>query len=91
MMVTVRLPGSLRSFAGNKSECSMDGATVDEVLQNLTKQYAGLRFQLYAESGELRRFVNIFVNKDDIRGLHAGHTNVRTGDVISIIPSIAGG
>ena len=69
----------------------MDGATVGELLAALTGRYPALRRHLYADDGSLRHFVNVYVNDDDIRYLDRDATALKSGDVVSIIPSVAGG
>ncbi|MDQ3705405.1 MAG: molybdopterin-synthase adenylyltransferase MoeB, partial [Chloroflexota bacterium] len=90
-MTTILIPTALRQYAGQQSEVSLQGGTVDEVLQELSTRYPDLRRQLYSESGKLRNFVNIYLNEDDVRYLQKGATPVSDSDTISIIPAIAGG
>ncbi|HET6314127.1 MAG TPA: molybdopterin-synthase adenylyltransferase MoeB [Chloroflexia bacterium] len=90
-MTTILIPTALRQYAGQQSEVSLQGGTVDEVLQELSTRYPDLRRQLYSESGKLRNFVNIYLNEDDVRYLQKGATPVSDNDTISIIPAIAGG
>ncbi|MDQ5825929.1 MAG: molybdopterin-synthase adenylyltransferase MoeB [Chloroflexota bacterium] len=90
-MTTILIPTALRQYAGQQSEVSLQGSTVDEVLQELSTRYPDLRRQLYSESGKLRNFVNIYLNEDDVRYLQKGSTPVSDNDTISIIPAIAGG
>ncbi len=90
-MATIRIPTPLRHYTKGQSEVSAQGETVRAVLQDLVRQYEGLQPQLLDSDGELRRFVNVFLNNDDIR-LHAGlQTKVAQGDVLEILPAIAGG
>lgn len=91
MAVTVRVPTPLQKITGGKSEVSAVGSTVKEALADLEKNYPGLRERLYSEDGELRRFINIYVNEEDIRFLDSENSAVKEGDVLSIIPAIAGG
>ena len=90
-MAKVIIPTPLRQYAGKKEELELSGGTVGEVLSTLITEHGGLRRHLYSEDGELRSFVNIYVNDEDIRYLKAGDTPVKDGDVVSIIPAIAGG
>jgi sulfur-carrier protein adenylyltransferase/sulfurtransferase len=87
----VLIPTPLRAFTGQKDAVEVDGGTVAEALASLTGSYADLRKHLYADDGKLRHFVNIYVNDDDIRYLERDATKLKDGDVISIVPSVAGG
>lgn len=89
--ITVSLPGPLRAHVGNHSSVSVSGNTVREVIDALEHAYPGLRFQLCYESGELRPFVNIFLQRENIRYLQGLDTPVPPGAKISIFPSVAGG
>jgi adenylyltransferase/sulfurtransferase len=90
-MTTIHIPTPLRPFTDKLDAVEVEGATIGELLQNLTTQYAGLKQHLYAADGKLRSFVNIYVNDDDIRYLQKEQTPLKAGDVVSIIPSVAGG
>ena len=91
MAVTVRIPTQLRSLTGGASEVSLDGGTVAEVLKQLDAQHAGFGERIFDESGALRRFVNVFVADEDIRFLQNLDTPVAPGQVVSIVPAVAGG
>lgn len=91
MAVTVRIPTPLQEFTQNQDAVEIDGSTVKEVLGNLDDQFDGMRQRLYDEEGKLRRFVNIYVNQEDIRFLQGEDTEVKEGDELSIVPAIAGG
>ena len=91
MAVNVRVPTPLQKLTGDKSEVKAEGANVKEVIDNLEKNYPGIKERLYSEDGELRRFINIYINEEDIRFLNSDETEVKADDVISIIPAIAGG
>ena len=91
MAVEVRLPTLLRPHADGAASVSADGATVGEVFIALTASYPGLAGQLVDDSGALHKFVNVYVNDDDIRYLEQLDTKVSDGDVISILPAVAGG
>lgn len=91
MAVIVRIPTPLRNLTGGKDEVQVNGRTVGEVLNELERNYKGLRERIFDESGNLRRFVNIYVNDEDIRFLNNLDTGIKDGDRISIIPAIAGG
>jgi len=91
MPVSVHIPTPLRPFTDKLDVVQADGATVGEVLQDLTTRYAGLKQHLYGADGRLRSFVNIYVGDDDIRYLQKDQTPVKDGQTVSIIPSVAGG
>src|SRR6187399_2579532 len=91
MATKILIPTPLRPFTDKLDAVEIDGATIGELLQNLTKQYGGLKQHLYAPDGKLRSFVNIYVNDDDIRYLQKDQTPNKSGDTVSIIPSVAGG
>src|ERR1700687_2890562 len=90
-MAKVLIPTPLRQYAGKQDSVELAGATVGEILNSLTGQYADLRRHLYNDEGKLRSFVNVYVNDDDIRYLEKEATPLKDGDVVSIVPSIAGG
>ena len=90
-MAKVLIPTPLRQYAGKQDSVELSGSTVGEVLSALTNQYQDLRRQLYNDEGKLRSFVNVYVNGEDIRYLGQENTPTRDGDIINIIPSIAGG
>jgi sulfur-carrier protein adenylyltransferase/sulfurtransferase len=90
-LVTVEIPTALRGFAGNKDAVQLEGATVGDLLKRLGSQYPQLAKHIFDEQGQLRNFVNVYVNDDDIRHLQKEQTPVQPKDVISIIPSVAGG
>jgi len=91
MSVTVSIPTPLRSFTGGKDSVELAGETVGQVLDGLLNTHAGLRRHLVQEDGRLRSFVNLYLNETDIRHLSSTATAVRPGDVLTIVPSIAGG
>ena len=91
MASKVYIPTPLRAFADNQEALDLEGSTVEEVLVNLTEKYGDLKKHLYNEEGQLRNFVNIYVNDEDIRYLEREKTPIKDGDTISIVPSIAGG
>ena len=90
-MTKVEIPTALRAFAGNKDEVELEGATVGELLQKLGSTFPQLKKHLFGDDGKLRNFVNVYVNDDDIKHLDKEQTAVGAKDVISIIPSVAGG
>ncbi len=91
MSVKVIIPTPLRVYAGKKDAVEVEAGTVGEALSGLTSQYAELRRHLYTEDGKLRSFVNVYLNDEDIRFLQKEQTPLGANDVISIVPSIAGG
>ena len=91
MSVKVIIPTPLRQYAGKKDAIELKASTVGEALSGLTDRYADLRKHLYNDEGKLRNFVNIYLNDEDIRYLAKDQTPLRDNDVISIVPSIAGG
>ena len=90
-MATVRIPTQLRSLVGGASELTLDGATVGEVLAALDAAHPGFGERLYDENGKLRRFVNVFVDDEDLRFLQGVDTPVTDKSVVSIVPAVAGG
>ncbi len=91
MSVAVRIPTQLRTLTGGQAEVSLEGSTVGEVLKGLDAAHPGLGERLFDESGELRRFVNVFVADEDVRFRDGLETAVETGQTISIVPAVAGG
>lgn len=88
---TVRIPTPLRSFTGGSDEVRVKAENVKDALDALAERHAGIRERLLDERGDLRHFVNVFVGAQDIRSLHGLDTELGEGDVISIIPAVAGG
>ncbi|MEE2790484.1 MAG: MoaD/ThiS family protein [Acidobacteriota bacterium] len=91
MATKILIPTPLRSYTAKRDVVEAEGATVGELLANMTEQYTDLRKHLYTNEGTLRSFVNIYVNDDDIRYLEKEQTPVTSDDTVSIIPSVAGG
>ena len=91
MANTIHIPTPLRPFTDKQEAVEVTGATVGELLKDLTMKYDGLRKHLYADDGRLRNFVNIYLNDEDIRYLQKEQTPVKPGDALSIVPSVAGG
>lgn len=91
MSVKVRIPTPLMKLTDNQAEVSADGATIAEVLNNLESQFTGIKDRICEENGAPRRFINIYVNEEDIRFLEGENTAIKDGDEVSIIPAIAGG
>ena len=90
MSVSVKIPTQLREATGGEAQATVDGATVGEVLDALYDRYGELRSRI-AEDGGLRRFVNVYVGEEDIGFLDYLDTRVSDGDVITILPAVAGG
>jgi molybdopterin synthase sulfur carrier subunit len=91
MAVMVRIPTPLRSVTKGVSEVVAKGKDVTELIDDLDRQFPGLRDRLVEESGELRRFINLYVNQEDVRFLSGRETALKDGDEVSIVPAIAGG
>lgn len=91
MSVHVRIPTPLRRFTGGAEEVSATGGTVAALVDDLERNHPGLKERICDEQGKVRRFVNIFVNGDDIRFLNNLETATKAGDEVSIVPAIAGG
>jgi molybdopterin synthase sulfur carrier subunit len=89
--VEVRIPTVLRSHVGGKASVDAEGSTIGEVLAHLGEEYPALRGQLVSDGGELHRFVNVYLNDEDVRYLDKLDTKVSDGDVVTILPAVAGG
>jgi molybdopterin synthase sulfur carrier subunit len=89
--VTVRIPSPLRRFTGGQEELLAQGATLAAVIDDLEKRHAGVRERLLDEENRLRRFVNVYVNDEDVRFLQNLDTPMSAGDTVSVVPAIAGG
>ncbi len=91
MSAQVRIPTPLRRYTGGADAVSVEGATVGAVVDDMERNHPGIKERLCDEAGQVRRFVNIFVNGDDIRSLNDLDTPVGEGDEVAIVPAIAGG
>lgn len=91
MAVTVRLPTIMRSNAGGQSEISAEGETIGEVIDDVVRQFPGTATHLRAPDGGVHRFVNVYLNDEDVRYLGKLDTKVSDGDTVSIVPAVAGG
>ncbi|MEV5963209.1 ubiquitin-like small modifier protein 1 [Kribbella sp. NPDC051952] len=91
MSVSVRVPTILRPYTQGVSEVSAEGSTLSEVLDSLDGSYPGIKSRVLDDSGELRRFVNVYVDDDDVRFADGLQTAIKDGGQISIIPAVAGG
>ena len=90
MPITVKIPSQLRAATGGAPELSADGSTVGEVLDSVFEQHDDLK-QRITQDGELRRFVNVYLNDEDVRFLGGLDTAVADGDSVTILPAVAGG
>jgi molybdopterin synthase sulfur carrier subunit len=90
-MPLVRIPTPLRALTKGSAEVQAKGDSVAAIVEDLERQFPGLRERLVDESGELRRFINIYVNEEDIRFLDGKKTALKASDQVSIVPAIAGG
>ncbi|HXI84250.1 MAG TPA: ubiquitin-like small modifier protein 1 [Verrucomicrobiae bacterium] len=91
MPVNVRIPTPLRKLTKDKDIVQAAGSTIQDIIDSLEKEYPGLKERICDERGELRRFVNVYLNDEDIRFAQGKSTPVKDGDEISVIPAIAGG
>lgn len=91
MAVTVRIPQPLRNLTGNLSSVAGEGATLDSLVAHLDGSYPGIKERVVDEGGQLRRFVNVYVNGEDVRFLDGLGTSLKDGDEVSIVPAVAGG
>lgn len=90
-MIKVRIPTPLRPLTKNQGEVEANADTIAHMIETLNDAHPGIKDRLCDESGELRRFVNIYVNEEDIRFLKGKETSLKDGDEVSIVPAIAGG
>lgn len=91
MSTVVRIPTPLRRVTNGDDKASVDGENLSEIINDLESQYPGIKERLCDENEELRHFVNIYINGEDVRFLDGLQTNVSEGDEISIVPAVAGG
>ncbi len=91
MQVTVRVPAPLQKLTQNQGEVKASGANIRELIEDLEKKFPGIEERIYDETGKIRRFINIYVNEEDVRFLQKEETSLKDGDEVSIIPAIAGG
>ena len=91
MSVNVKLPTILRKHAGGEARVEADGSTLRELLANLEDSYPGITKNVLTEDGGLHRFINIYVNDEDVRYLGSLETELKEGDTVSILPAVAGG
>ena len=91
MAVTVHIPTPLRKLTDNQAEVESEAGTVADLVEGLEKAHPGIREKLLDDTGDIRRYVNIYVNDEDIRFLDGKETALQDGDSVSIVPAIAGG
>jgi molybdopterin synthase sulfur carrier subunit len=91
MAVTVRIPSVLRNLTAGQENLSLAAGTIDELLAAIEAAHPGVKARLCDEQGKLRRFVNVFVGEEDIRFLDGQKTALKDGDLVDIVPAIAGG
>jgi MoaD family protein len=91
MAVTVKLPTILRKHAGGEAKVDAEGATLRELFTNLESSYPGITRNVLAEDGGLHRFINVYVNDEDVRYLGSLETELNEGDTVSLLPAVAGG
>lgn len=91
MSVKVLIPTPLQKFTNNQATLDCDGSTISDLLEALDQQCPGIKKRLCDDAGELRRFVNFYVNSEDIRFLDGKQTALNDGDEVSIVPAVAGG
>lgn len=91
MSITVRIPTPLRRVTDGQDKVSVEGSSINEIIRDLDSKFPGIRERLCDEQGELRNFVNIYVNGEDVRFLDGINSATKEGDEISIVPAVAGG
>lgn len=91
MAITVRIPQPLRNLTGDKSTVETRGSSLAEAIADLEANFPGVRERVMDDGGELRRFVNIYINGDDVRFMEGLKSPIKDGDEISIVPAVAGG
>jgi sulfur-carrier protein len=90
-MATIRIPTPMRTLTRNQAEVQATGATVGDVLRDLDARHPGIGARLFDDKGALRRYVNVFLNEEDIRGLQTLDTPVKDSDRLTLVPAMAGG
>ena len=91
MAVDVRIPTPLRRVTNGQEKASVEGDTLSKVINSLEAEFPGIKERLCDEAGDLRHFVNVYINGEDVRVLDGMETSIATGDEISIVPAVAGG
>ena len=90
-MSSVFIPSPLRRYTAGQSKVQVSGDTISELIENLERQYPGVKSRLCDESGQVKRYVNVFVNDEEIRALQGANTRLADKDEITIVPAMAGG
>ncbi len=90
-MSSVFIPSPLRRYTAGQSKVQVSGGTISELIENLERQYPGVKSRLCDESGQIKRYVNVFVNDEEIRALQGADTRLADKDEITIVPAMAGG
>jgi molybdopterin synthase sulfur carrier subunit len=90
-MPSVRIPTPLRKLTSEKDEVTISASSIAQLIEEMESQFPGIKNRLCDESGNVRRFINLYVNNEDIRFLNGKETALKEGDIVSIIPAIAGG
>ena len=91
MPIKVRIPTPLRTLTGGKAEVESNGSNIIEIINDLEKNFSGIKERICEQNDQVRRFVNVYLNDEDIRFIDNINSKVKDGDTISIIPAIAGG
>lgn len=91
MSIKIRIPAPLQKLTNSKAEVEADGKDIRELIENLEAIFPGIKERICDEKGNIRRFINIYVNEEDVRFLKQDQTSLKDGDEVSIIPAIAGG
>ncbi|MEX2598931.1 MAG: MoaD/ThiS family protein [Dehalococcoidia bacterium] len=91
MSVTVRIPGPLRRITNGADKVQVEGANLEGLISSLDTQFPGMKERILDENGDLRYFVNLYLNNEDVRFLQGLDTAVKPGDEVSIVPAVAGG
>ena len=91
MSIKVRIPTPLQKITQNKAEVELSGANIRELIDDLERNFPGIKDRICDEKGNIRRFINIYINEEDVRFLKQDQTSLKDGDEVSIIPAIAGG
>lgn len=91
MSVLVKIPTPLRPLTGDKDAVDGQGASLGECMSGLTAAYPGLKERLFGDDGQLRRFINVYINGEDVRFLNGLESPLKQGDEVSIVPAVAGG
>ena len=91
MSVMVRIPTPLRRVTNGQDKVSVEGASVNQIIASLDTEFPGFKGRLCDDGGDLRNFINIFVNGEDVRFLEGLNTSTKSGDEVSIVPAVAGG